>query len=165
YLTNGADNTAGAWMAGGCGCMFGGLFLMALVSIPSMLRKRGLDLDKHGITLWEAETRMLFPWQELAAVGVGYKISPAPGQMVRPKQGQALEIYSSGYAFEQRFPKAADLVVTETPPHSGLPGHRYRIMLPPFDGAAGQAEHGVRSFAPHLWLGHYQREWHRIPGK
>ena len=166
FLANaGDDTTVERLIASGCGCMFGGFFLVMLFAIPGALQRRGLDFDPHGIWWWEGDKRMVFPWPEIAAVGVGFMRSPSPTNLTRMKQGQALEIYPRGVPFEQRFPDLTRFRVSEEPPAEGLPPVRYRILLPPLDGASGQVANAVRHFAPGLWLGEYQRTWHRIPGK
>ncbi|MGH3734147.1 MAG: hypothetical protein ACRDT6_00720 [Micromonosporaceae bacterium] len=157
------DRDISRWMASGCGCLFGGLFLVMLISAPMLLRPQGLDFDQHGVWWWDRDERLLFAWSQLAAAGVGYMRSPVG--TLRLKQGQALELYPGGEPFENRHPRLKMFRVAERPPRPGLPGQRYRIMLPSYDNASQQVEQAVRQFAPALWLGHYQRAWRRMPGR
>src|SRR5262245_28201213 len=63
------------------GYCIAGLFalplLMMAFSLPKLLQPRGLIFDEHGILYWQGDSRLLLPWPELAAVGIGYEQPPS----------------------------------------------------------------------------------------
>lgn len=152
-------------MSGLCTALFGGIFLLLLVNARAMTRSQGLIVDRNGISLFQGDAVTPIGWEGIVGIGIGYKVSPAPraaGNLIRTREGFALEIYSTGRPPSDLSPRFRS--VAEAPPYPHLPPIRYRMMLPPFDDVPGRVAQAVQTFAPHLWIGEYQREWHRLPG-
>ena len=141
-----------AWL---CTFLFLIPFVFLLLGSTRMLRRRGLTIDVAGIEP--------IRWPELIAVGVAYKVNPAPrvSNLIMRRQGYVLELFpAAGARLDGRLEGLTP--ASEEPPRVGLPAERYRLPLPDLDNVPGQIERAVTTFAPRLWLGIYQREWRPI---
>jgi len=92
---------------------------------------------------------------------LGRSLSGAFPRRRQPRQGYVLELFpAAGALLDGRLAGLAP--DSEEPPRPGLPAERYRLPLPDFDTVPAQIERAVTTYAPHLWLGTYQREWRPI---
>ena len=119
-------------------------------------------IDPAGIRLWTRTGSAEVPWSQVIAVGVGWKRSPAPGRLVKFREGFVLEVFVADPG--AGLPRAGRLWVTEDPPFPGLPGHRLRLPLV-VSGAEDTVARLMLAVAPGRFLGSYQRRWHRMPGR
>lgn len=158
-----------------------GLLLLAFVTaIPRLLKKRGLEFDGRGVHFWYGGDRVLLPWSEVAAVGIGYE--QPPGVPTLPlsvqaaiqdyvvdkvkdaikldgKRSIAVEIFPADPAALARHQILARYRREQAPPVAGLPATRWRLPLPPVVGVARGVERGVRTFSGQRWLGWFARPW------
>ena len=159
------DSPVGVRLIGGFFTLvFGGLFFTMLATATKALRPHGIAIDHQGVWFWGPAVNTVIGWGDIHAVGVGYKVSAAPGlynAAVQPRRGHALEIYSAGRPLDQVTP--ALRAAQEQPPYPNLPPVRYRMILPGGAGTTARVEAAVCGFAPQRWAGVYQRAWHRSP--
>jgi hypothetical protein len=174
--TETAVTVIGYTIAGLCGLVL----LLLLVALPKLLRRRGLEFDDRGLHYWQGDERMLLPWAEIAAVGVGYEQPPEVPSLplsvqdaikdavadkikdavkLDDKRRVALEIFPADPAAADRQPLLTPFRKEQAPPAPGLPPVRWRLVLPPVLGVARAAERGVRTSAPQRWLGWFARPW------
>jgi hypothetical protein len=158
-----------------------GLLLLAFVTaIPRLLKRRGLEFDGHGVHFWYGQERVLLPWSEVAAVGIGYEQPPDLPTLPLSVQGAvqdylggkikeavkldgkrsvAVEIFPVDPAATTRHPILAGYRREQPAPAAGLPAQRWRLPLPPVVGVARGVERGVRTFQEQRWLGWFARPW------
>lgn len=120
-------------------------------------------IDQFGVRLWTRTGAAEVPWDRVIAIGVGWKRSPAPGQLVKFREGFVLEVFVTDPHPGAGLPRAGRLWVTEDPPFPGLPPHRLRLPLVE-RGVEESVAQQVLAIAPDRFLGSYQRRWHRMPG-
>jgi hypothetical protein len=153
--------------------MFALPLLMIVFSLPRLLQPRGLDFDERGIHYWQGDSRLLLPWPELAAVGIGYEQPPSlPSITVEDylkgkledalkldgKRRFAVEIFPHPGVAE-RYPLMSKFRREQAPPHQDLPAIRWRILVPPMAGAVRAIGNGVQTYQPRAWLGWFARPW------
>jgi hypothetical protein len=161
-----------------------GLFTLPLVmmafALKRLLQPRGLHFDERGIHYWQGESSLLLPWDEVAAVGIGYEQPPnlpsipssiedAVAGFVKEKIKEAVklddkrrfavEIFPVDAAFADRYPLIARYRREQQPPAAGLPALRWRLLIPPLAGAARDIGRGVQTYRPQLWIGWFARPW------
>jgi hypothetical protein len=183
----GVDPATGRVMSGLCAAGSIAVVLMLLATILRMKRKPGLLIDARGVT-WRmaapegsgdgdtalgdtavtdtpvtdtpvTDNPVTVGWHEVVAVGIGYKRPPL--SLAPLAQGYMLEFYPANPMLDGRLPQLHR--VEEAPPRPDLPPMRYRMLLPPLANVPAEVGRAVQTFAPHLWIGIYQREWHRLP--
>jgi hypothetical protein len=158
-----------------------GLMLLAFVTaIPRLLKRRGLEFDGQGVHFWYGQERLVLPWPEVAAVGIGYEQPPGTPSLplsvqdaikdyvadkvkdavkLDGKRSIAVEIFPADPAAAARHPILARYRREQPAPAAGLPGVRWRLPLPPVVGVARGVERGVRTFQEQRWLGWFARPW------
>jgi hypothetical protein len=173
YAALGATDTA-TRVVGFC---VAGLFtlplLMMAFSVKRLLQPHGLEFSERGILYWQGDSKLLLPWPELAAVGIGYEQPPelpsitvedylkgklADAMKLDSKRRFAIEIFPHPGVAE-RYPPMAKFRREQAPPVNGLPALRWRIVIPPMAGAARDIGAGVQAFQPRAWLGWFARPW------
>jgi hypothetical protein len=75
------------------------------------------------------------------------------------KRRVALEIFPVDPAAVERHTLLTRYRREQQPPATGLPGVRWRLVLPPVMGVARGVERGVRTFQAQRWLGWFARPW------
>jgi hypothetical protein len=171
------------------GGLFGLVLLYFLSKLPAFLKPRAYEFGPDGFRFWHGNDAELIPWQEIAAIGVGYEAKPAdraPGLRVPGSLEDEVKDKIQEYAAEQArevlhvsdkrrlaleiYPTAPDLMIL----HPRLkpyvkpliaPGSRasqsvaWRMPLPPVVAIAQDASRGAQAFAATRWLGWYARRW------
>jgi hypothetical protein len=167
-----------------------GIFFAVLFAIPTVIlivnyrfltQPRGLVFDARGVHAWHGSHWTAIPWQEIAAVGIGYEEPPKKPEVhlsvqdaigaklgdavkgalkVDDKRAIAVEIFPVYAQTLARYPALARYRREEVPPAPGLVTSRWRLPLPPAPGLTKPVEQGVRTFGPQRWLGWFER-----PGK
>ncbi|KUL29259.1 hypothetical protein [Actinoplanes awajinensis] len=153
HLVGGDDPTT-RFLAWVCTFLFLIPFGALVIFAPKLLGRTGVTVDQAGIHG--------IPWSDLAGVGIAYKVNPAPQKVPLPegvrRQGHVLEFFPApGVDLTDRV--AGLRPATEPPPHPGLPSERFRLPMPDASAVPARIEQAVRSYAPHRWLGTYQRTW------
>lgn len=147
------------------GVIAGFFLLMGVAGLLALLlagnRFPRFVADDEGLAIWTTHGHAEIPWQEIAAIGIGYKITPRI-TAVRLPEGHALEIFLRHPRPAERFPEARRLVVDEAPPVAGLPSARIRFLP-----LVSDLERIVGEQVAHRthYLGSYQRAWHAMPGR
>lgn len=137
-----------------------GVLAAAFVGLSKAKTSNGLVVDGRGIHLRHGAELKTFPWQEIAATAISYKIAPRVKITdVKMKQSTALEIYPVDPNYAQRNADFARQLRRGEPLRPGLPAERFLIILPPFNNISGRVEQALTTVNPSTFVGRYQRAW------
>jgi hypothetical protein len=171
------------------GGLFGLVLLFFLSKVATFLKPRAFEFGPDGFRFWHGNDNEYFPWDEVAAIGIGYEAKPddpepalrVPGSVrdevkdriqryateqamevlhVSDKRRIAVEIYPIAPEVLARHPRLKPYVKPLAAP--GSPARQssaWRLPLPPVISIAQQAGRGAETFAPTRWLGWYARQW------
>jgi hypothetical protein len=158
---------------------FGGALWSALRVFRVMAQARTVAFDRSGVHYGQGGGWTTLPWDRLAAVGVGYELPPSQPNVATSvdaaisgfvldkvteatkidRRSVALELYPRDPADVDRHRALARYRKEGAGPRPDLPPVRWRLLLPPVGSGVGTIERGVTTFAPHVWLGWFQRPW------
>lgn len=171
------------------GGLFGLVLVYFLVKVRVFLRPRAFEFAPDGFRFWHGDDSEYLPWNEVAAIGVGYEAKPGdpapalrvPGSVqdeikdrvhryatdqamellhVSDKRRLAMEIYPVAPELLDRHPRLKPYLKRLSPPGSpSSQSSAWRLPLPPVIAIAQQAGRGAETFAPTRWLGWYARRW------
>lgn len=137
-----------------------GVLAAAIAGLTKATTSNGLVIDGRGIHLRHGQELKTFPWQEIAATAISYKIAPRVKITdVKMKQSTALEIYPVDPNYAQRNAGFARQLRRGEPPRQGLPAERFLVILPPFNGISGRVEQALTTINLKPFVGRYQRAW------
>lgn len=145
-----------------------------LVLFPFFRREQpAAAIDSTGIWFYQAGSYTVWPWADIAAVGVSYRKGRFLARKLLRWESRgpfALEVYPLAAATEPgdagspaASPAFLRWQVEEQPPRPHLPRLRYRFHLLPVPGRRRVRE-SVEGYAPAVWLGEYQRTF-RLSGR
>jgi hypothetical protein len=167
----------------GLAVAFAVALVMLLRALPRFLSPRYVIVDATGVAIQHGKERVVVPWHEVTAVGIGYEIEPKSAKIshsladlkdaakdyLADEVSEALQVSGKRRLVLEIFavrPDAADLVPklkpywkSLPPPAEGLPEWGWRFPLPPVVSIAQQIAGGLRSRAPRHWLGWFARPW------
>ncbi len=180
YAAVQATDTATAAIGSVFAALFSIPLLMVSVGLRSFFQPRGLAFDTQGVHYWHGNTWGLLPWQEIAAVGIGYEQPPKTPSVPTSVEGAvsdfvadkvkdaiklddkrkvALEIYPTNPQSGKHHPGLIRYWREYPAPIPGLAPARWRLPLPPVVVVAHGVSKGVKTFQPHLWIGWFTRPW------
>jgi hypothetical protein len=169
---------------GGLAVLFAVPLVMLLRNLPRFLRPRYIVVDQVGLAIEAGKERVLVPWSELIAVGIGYQL-PEAEKAKMPKSLDDVKAEVSGFLADRaeealqvsgnrrlvleifpgppdsatRYPRLKPFWKAMPPPYQGLPDWGWRFPLPPVTSIAQQIADGVHQRAPRHWLGWFARPW------
>jgi hypothetical protein len=161
-------------IVGCCFAAFFGVLLCGVVkAIPRLVQPRGLVFDARGVHFWRGSAWDLLPWEDVAAIGVGYEQPPrvptlslsrylARKMLDELNIGKwtniCVEIFPDSPARTlERHPALARYRRQQAPPFPQLPPQRWRLPLPPLSDLGHQVGKGVEAFQPRRWVGWFER--------
>jgi hypothetical protein len=142
------------------------------------LKPSGIAFDARGVHYWRATEGCMLPWQEVAAIGIGYETPPnlpsVPASLtdvlsamavdkvkdairLKDLRKVALEIYPVDPGMVSRYPLFAPYWRQYPAQFDGLPPVRVRLPLPPFTGVARTVTQAITHYQPQRSLGWFKR--------
>ncbi|GIH06872.1 hypothetical protein Rhe02_49390 [Rhizocola hellebori] len=162
--------------------IFGFIALFGLLALPRAFQPRVFVFDADGIHHFQGTDWTLMPWQDVAAVGIGYDQPPEAPSLplsiedavkgfvvdkaksamnLDSKRRFGLEIYPASPEVLSRYPILTRYRKQLHVPAAGLAANRWRFPLPPVLGTVSKVERAVQTHRSDLWLGWYARPWRR----
>jgi hypothetical protein len=183
----------GAWTAAESSARILGFAIAAIFAVPLVmmlfalrrfLSRRYIVFDPSGVSILHGRQRVVVPWQEVAAIGIGYEQAPdeptkiptstddlkdmakdylagkaSEALHVSGERRLALEIFPVRPDAPRWFPKLQPYWTQLPPPARGLPPYEWRFPLPPVMAIAHEVGRGAQTFQPQRWLGWFARPW------
>ena len=151
---------------------FGLILIAALLALPRLVEPRGLVFDPRGVHFWRRSDWDLVPWEEIAAVGIGYERPRRPpvvrlSQHLADQALDALKLERRRYVAVEIFPRVPAALDRhpglgryrrdQPPPREGLSAVRWRVPLHALRTPGDTLEQAVRALHPGRWLGWFER--------
>jgi hypothetical protein len=169
-----AQDTATRAVGIGFAVLFGIPLVLILVGLRRLTRRSVLGFDQSGFSYsyGGASTRVV--WSEIAGIGFAFEVpTEVPsidlsGILADKVVDDVLKVSKSRKIALEVFPAAADVFDRHAalasyrqqlqPPRDGLSPAIWRMAIPPLPVAKRIAQ-ALQTYAPHLYLGWYQRPW------
>jgi hypothetical protein len=158
--------------------------VMLLRHLPRFVSPRYVIVDEAGLAIQHGKEKVLVPWQDVYAVGIGYEVAEEEATkiahsfddlkdevseylsskamealQVSPNRRLVLEIFPVQPDASVRFPRLKPYWKALPPPAAGLPEFAWRFPLPPVVSIARQIAVGLAQRVPQRWLGWFPRPW------